>query len=76
MKCPYCDNEMQRGELCGDSRSRVSWIPENPYNKTYMDKVFSADIHRVKNVTYRAMFWIPADYCKQCGKMIIETDIT
>jgi hypothetical protein len=41
-----------------------------------MDKLFSADMHRLKNVTYKSGAWIQADYCAACKKMIIETDIT
>ena len=25
MKCPYCENEMQKGVLSGDGRSAVTW---------------------------------------------------
>lgn len=76
MKCPYCGGEMQHGEIFGDPRMKISWIPENRYNKTRMDKLLSADIHRLTQVSYKSGFWIQADYCKACKKMIFETDIT
>lgn len=76
MDCPYCGNEMQHGEIFGDPRSKLCWVPENRFNKSFMDKLFSADMHRLKNVTYKSGAWIQADYCVACKKMIIETDIT
>jgi hypothetical protein len=76
MKCPYCGGEMQHGEIFGDGRMKVCWVPENRYNISIMDKLLSADMHRLKNVTYKSGFWIQADYCKACKKMIFETDIT
>lgn len=76
MDCPYCGGAMQHGEVFGDGRMRVSWIPENRFNQTVMDKILSADMHRLTGATYKGGFWIPADYCKTCRKMIIETDMT
>lgn len=76
MDCPYCGKQMQRGEILSDPRMRISWIPENRFNKSFMDKLWSADMHRLKNVTYRSGAWIPGNYCSSCKKLIIDTEIT
>lgn len=76
MDCPYCGGEMQHGEIYGDGRMKVSWIPESCFPQTRLDKILSADLHRLVDVTYKGGFWIPGDYCPACRKMIIETDIT
>lgn len=76
MDCPYCGSAMQHGEIYGDGRMKVSWIPQSRFPQTFWDKVLSADLHRLTDVAYKSGFWIEADYCKACKKMIIETDIT
>lgn len=76
MDCPFCRQPMQHGEIYGDGRMKVSWVPENRFNQSLMDKILSADMHRLKNVAYKSGFWIQADYCPACKKMIFETDIT
>lgn len=76
MDCPYCGAAMQHGEIFGDPRRKLSWIPQSRYSQTRMDKILSADMHRLTQVTYKGGSWVEADFCKACKKMIIETDIT
>lgn len=76
MDCPYCGGAMQHGELHGDGREKVSWYPEKHYPQSPLDKIFSGDKRRLKNVAYKVGFWIQADWCPTCRKMIFETDLT
>ena len=46
MKCPYCNNEMKKGILSGDGRSKVRWIANNEHIGM-MDKL-AGIVHFVK----------------------------
>lgn len=75
MDCPYCGKEMQRGEICGETRTKIRWMPENRFHLSSADKLCS-EAHYVAALSAPGRFWIQADYCPACRKMIFETDIT
>lgn len=74
MKCPYCDNEMQKGIMSGDGRSDVYFNPgDKP--KRMIDKLGGSG--KVTAVKYTlASFKIEAWFCKHCKKLIIDTDVS
>ena len=38
MDCPYCGSAMQHGEIYGDGRMKVSWIPQSSFPQTFWAK--------------------------------------
>ncbi len=74
MECPYCNQEMQRGIISGDGRSRVYWKAGRK-KSGFIDKLCGRG--KIKAANYPlATFTIEADYCAACKKMIFETDIS
>ncbi len=74
MKCPYCNQEMQKGILSGDGRSRVYWKAGDE-KANFMDKLSGKG--KIRGIKYTlAAFIIHANYCADCKKMIFETDIS
>jgi len=74
MKCPYCNQEMQKGIISGDGRSKVYWKAGDK-KVNFMDKLESKG--KIEAVKYTlASFAIEANYCITCKKMIFETDIS
>lgn len=74
MNCPWCENEMQFGEVLCDGRSGVCFQPEGK-KLTFIDALCGTGV-----ITAAHMKWvlarIPAHYCDRCGKMVIETKVT
>lgn len=74
MECPYCNQEMQKGIISGDGRSKVYWKAGGK-KANLMDKLSGRG--KLEAVNYPlADFTIEADYCAACKKIIIETDIS
>ena len=73
MLCPYCNNEMQHGEIFGDARGGMRFR-EDGKKLGFFEMLAGAG--RITAVKGWAQNIIPADFCRQCKKMIIETDIT
>lgn len=71
MECPYCKQEMKRGYLYGDGRRSVRWQEEG---KKLMITDKMAGIGLVAKATW-GTFKIPGEYCKNCKKLMIETEI-
>ena len=78
MQCPYCGGEMHSGEItvAGSSlHNHLIWFEGEPMPK--QRKLFG--IHKngkLMQMPYVGMrFWLPADYCPKCKKMIFETQI-
>ena len=73
MKCPYCDREMRLGTLSGDGRKKLHWKEGNK-KPSFGDLI--AGIGQVKGVRYGlASFKIDAWYCKNCRKIIMDTEV-
>ncbi len=73
MKCPYCENEMQKGVLSGDGRSAVTWKAGE--DKTgFFDRFLGIGRVTAAKQTLTS-FAIEANYCHACKKMIFDTDI-
>lgn len=77
MKCPYCNQEMLKGIISGDGRSKVYWKAGDS-KATFVDKISgAAGAGKIEAVKYTLMsFTIEAHYCPACKKMIFETDIS
>ena len=76
MNCPYCGGPMEHGEITGDGRGKVRWVPEGEL-PTKLDRFFADPYRRrLTGATYKMFcFWIQSDYCPKCRKMIFDTDI-
>lgn len=72
MECPYCKQEMKRGYLDGDGRRSVRWLEEGK-RLTVADKLAGNGV--VAKATW-GTFKIPGEYCKNCKKLIIDTEVT
>lgn len=72
MECPYCRQEMKRGYLGGDGRRSVRWHEEGK-RLTVADKLVGSGT--VAKATW-GTFKIPGAYCRNCKKLIIDTEIT
>lgn len=74
MICPWCENEMQFGEILCDGRSKVLFQPEGT-KRTFLDYLSG-----IGELTAAHMHWarakIPAHYCDHCSKMVIETKVS
>lgn len=75
MKCPYCDQEMQQGEILADPRGGMVFQQEGQ-KIGFFDGL--AGVGRIEAA--RGSGWtkirIPADYCPRCKKMIFGTEVT
>jgi hypothetical protein len=74
MECPYCKQEMKRGYLKGDGRSKVRWQEEGK-KVTFSDKVAGIGLTEATKYSW-GTFQLPGEYCKNCKKLIIDTGIT
>ena len=74
MNCPYCGKEMKKGIMSGDGRQGITW-KEGDKKASFIDKLGGGcNVTAAKwNLT---QFTIEADYCPDCKKMIIDTDVT
>lgn len=78
MTCPYCGCEMRHGEITSADRglhNHLLWIEGEPLSKKR--KFFG--LHKTGKLMQMpyvgTKYWIPADFCPKCKKMIFETDI-
>ena len=69
MKCPYCDGEMQDGDLMVDGRSPVSWKPSGMENRSLWESWKTVENVGVEGFKLK----MKGAYCDNCKKMIIET---
>jgi hypothetical protein len=74
MECPYCKKEMREGILSGDARQGVCW-KEGEKKASVIDKVVGSCKVTAAKVGL-STFTIPAHFCEDCKKMIIDTDVT
>lgn len=75
MKCPWCEREMQFGEILSDGRSGVRFQPEGK-KLTFMDSLSGIGVVTATKTNAWVRARTPAHYCDHCGKMIIETKVT
>lgn len=74
MNCPYCEKEMEKGVISGDGRSGVYW-KAGEKRAGFMDKLGGEG--RLNAVKYSlAVFEIDAYYCRECKKMIFDTELS
>ena len=74
MDCPYCGEQMQHGEITSNGTLLV-WNEGEPLSKAR--KLLGAGLKgKQLQMPYVGLqFWIPADFCPKCKKMIFTTDI-
>lgn len=62
MICPYCQQEMQKGELTGDGRRGITWWPSDgpSWNRVIV----------AKNALMQSQ--AEAFYCGTCKKILID----
>lgn len=78
MTCPYCGGEMRHGEITtvdNGMRNILQWMEGEPLSKgkKLLGSCRSGKMLQMPYVGFR--YWIPADFCPKCKKMIFETDI-
>ena len=74
MTCPFCGQAMRRGVLSGDGRSRLIWQDEGR-KLAWAERLTGKG--RVTAARYRpGKVRVDAYFCKPCGKMILETDVS
>lgn len=73
MICPFCGEDMKKGTLSGDGRSKVRWFTDS-------EKARLGDIITGKGtVTAKytlTKFEIESYYCQKCKKMIFDTEVS
>ncbi len=73
MNCPFCNEEMIKGAIKGEGRTKMHWCPEG--EKLSMGDYFlgtgivTAANYRLGEMKMESYF------CKECKKMIIDTDV-
>lgn len=72
MKCPYCGEEMKKGILSGDGRSKVRWISDEEQVGVF-DKLAGKGMVDAKYTPTK--FEIESCYCSRCHKMIFDADV-
>ncbi len=73
MICPFCSQEMRKGVMSGDGRSRVFW-KAGDQKATFAERLTGAGL--VSAAKYRlAVFTMETYYCDNCRKMIFDTEI-
>ena len=73
MKCPFCENELKKGILYGDGRSKVHWNEGDKKLPILEGMVGKGCLSSAKYSL--TTFTIESYYCDSCKKMIIETEI-
>ncbi|MDO5151389.1 MAG: PF20097 family protein [Oscillospiraceae bacterium] len=73
MKCPYCNKEMIKGVVSGDGRSTVIFS-EGIKPTKLLDRLDGSGALIPQKRTL-SRFLIDACFCKDCKKLIIDTDV-
>ncbi len=73
MKCPFCENEMQKGIMSGDGRSNVTWKSGEKKTGWFDNFIGIGRVTAAKHTL--GAFSIESYYCPACKKMIFDTDI-
>jgi hypothetical protein len=73
MKCPWCEEEMQPGDMTGDGRSRVRFRPEGK-KLTFGENLAGIGLLSAARYTWGGVS-IPAHYCRRCCRIVIETKV-
>ena len=74
MNCPFCGKEMNTGVLYGDGRMGGVFWNENGKRKSFFDRMIGSG--RITGAKASlTTFTIESYFCKNCKKMIFDTDI-
>ncbi|SDB24814.1 hypothetical protein SAMN02910298_01242 [Pseudobutyrivibrio sp. YE44] len=73
MICPYCENEMRKGAL--SSCKPINWKEETGF-AAWVSGAFGLDEHLLTSDERMFSSYVPAFFCDECKKVIIDTDIS
>lgn len=78
MNCPYCDREMQHGQIHFGNISTLRWQPEGEQTSAF--NRFWNELGGIGGLTaVKPNGWgggtISGDFCPTCQKMILQTGI-
>ncbi len=74
MKCPFCDREMKKGILYGDGRMGGVFWNEGDRKKKFFETMIG--MGKITGATTTlTTFTIETYFCKNCKKMIFDTDV-
>ena len=73
MNCPWCEREMQMGEITGDGRTRLRFQPEGK-KLTFGEMLCGTGLLTAARYKWAGCY-LPAHYCRHCGRMVIETQV-
>ncbi len=74
MLCPYCGKEMKIGIMSGDGRQGITW-KEGEGRAGLIDKLYGSG--KITAAKWKlTQFTIEANFCPDCKKMIIDTDVS
>lgn len=73
MLCPYCGHEMKEGSIRCDVRTAVIW-QEKDKKRSFSDRLAGQGL---LSGVEKGFFhqWIPAAYCRDCRKMILDSEV-
>lgn len=69
MNCPYCNKDMILGNIFGDGRMNLEWV-EDIVLKDYAKRIILNKEGKSPFKKTKAQGW----YCKDCNKIIIDTN--
>ena len=72
--CPYCGQEMDDGEVMSNGPCALYWLPSDPERRAL---AFRGGRGLLKSVVSRNLVQISikGNYCHNCRKLIIPTEI-
>ena len=78
MNCPFCNSEMYTGEVRGDMEAFVFgdtgifWCRSD---RTKLQKLYDADKRLLTDNKNILGYRIPAYYCAECKKVILDAEV-
>ena len=74
MICPYCSTEMEKGKILGD-RGPLAWVPSG--KKANYWSLYSDDTRLLRNQKVSLLRRTNAEAyaCRNCGKLVAETEV-
>ena len=76
MNCPYCGKEMKKGIMSCDGRQGLHW-KEGEKKANFIDTLGGGcALTASKMHGLSVLIKLEANFCPDCKKMIIDTDVT
>ena len=76
MNCPFCNKEIPKGILSADGRSTVRWKEGDKKMGVFEGIGGIGIVTAAKQKHSWCAFTIEAYFCRECKKMIFDTDVT